>query len=151
MAKISKIIVNGKTYQVQTLGVLDTLSLHLSVTRSLGAALGKITDVILAMKNKEEVDASELGRVLAEIDPGDIQELQLKTFSQVITPENYFLNDTLSIEKWFSGEGNEGDVWEVFAKALVELLGEYLPNSVKGILQGMKKEVSALKSQSDTQ
>lgn len=146
MAKIEKIIVNGKTYQVQTLGVLDTLSLHLTVTKYLGPAIGKISDVVISMKNGKDVDMSELGKVLADIKPDDVKELQMKVFAQVITPENTFLSDALSVETWFSKPGNEGDVWEVFYKATFELLGEYLPNFIKGMFQKTEMENSALQS-----
>lgn len=149
MSKIEKIIVNNKTYQVQTLGVLDTLNLHLVASKNLGPIIGKISEIALRNKSIKDIEISEIGEVLTKIEPDKIKELQLKTFSQVITPENTFLGDLLSIENWFSREDNAQDVWEVFIKALFLLLGEYLPNSVKGMFM-KTAENSEKQSQKNT-
>ena len=142
MAKIQQFIINEKTYKVQTLGVLDTLYFQAELVTSIGTSLGELADIV--RRNKDNIgnmDIGELGCAIAKIDPEKLKKIQPKIFAQVITPENNFLGDESAIENWFGREENAGDVWGVLIKATAFILGEYLPNFFRDMIQGMKSEV----------
>lgn len=139
MARIENILVNGKTYKVQTLGVLDSLYFQAELIHALGSSIGEIVDIVSKAKTKDgnidanNIDAGELGAAIAKVDPKTLKEIQPKILAQVITPENNFLGDEATIENWFSRPENTGDVWEVLYKGAVVLLGEYRPSFLKGM------------------
>lgn len=143
MNKIENIIVNGKTYKVQTLGVIETFQLHLEVGKYLGPAIGIILE---GLANQQLSIGHIIGALQKVEDPENITKLQRKVFAQVITPKNTFLGDAIAIEEWF-GE-NPNDLWEVFIKGLFTLVGEYLPNFANGKLKPAAKAAS--KSQKNT-
>lgn len=139
MADIKSILVNGKTYKVQKLDVLETIYLHAEVLHSLGNVLGGVLDKIFRLSNKEDVPLEELGSTLAKVNPEVIKKLAPQIFKQVITPKNEFLGDAVAIQAWFSQEENKADVWEVLVKAADVLVGEYLPDFLKKLVRIEKK------------
>ena len=149
MARIENILVNGKTYKVQTLGVLDSLYFQAELIHALGSSIGEIVDIVSMAKTKDgkidanNIDAGEIGAAIAKVDPKTLKELQPKILAQVITPENNFLGDEATIENWFSRPENTGDVWEVIYKGAAVLLGEYRPNFLKGVTLKVATEVTA--------
>lgn len=144
MARIENILVNGKTYKVQTLGVLDSLYFQAELIHALGSSIGEMVEIYAKSNGKAgEIDAGEMGASLAKIDPKTLKELQPKILAQVITPENNFLGDEATIENWFSRPENTGDVWEVLYKGAIVLLGEYRPSFLKGATLKATTEVTA--------
>ena len=141
--KIENIIVNGKTYKVQTMSVLDTFTLHLEVGKHLGNIVGILIEGIQA-KNLPLQKIIEAFQGLEN--PESIVKIQRKVMAQVITPKNTFLGDEVAIEEWFSQ--NPNDLWEVFIKALFVLVGEYLPNFGTG--EPAKATEEASQSQTNT-
>ena len=142
MAKIQQFVINDKTYKVQTLGVLDTLYFQAELVTSIGTSLGELAEILKKHKdNIGNTDIGELGCAIAKIDPEKLKKIQPKILAQVITPENEFLNDEISIEKWFGKDENAGDVWGVLIKAAGFILGEYLPNFFRDMIHGIKTEV----------
>jgi hypothetical protein len=129
---INSIIINKKTYKVQKLDVMETLYLHAEAMHLMGDLLGNLLELYVRLLNKEKVDIQELGTCLAKADPHAIRILAPKIYAQVITPENQFLSDASAVENWFSRKENKADVWEVLVKAANVLLGEYLPEFLKG-------------------
>ena len=133
MSKIENIIVNNKTYKVQTLGVIETFQLHLEVGKYLGPVIEAFFVNVEKAQKGEALTISNIIKLFEKVD--DVQkigEIQKKVFAQVITPKNTFLGDAMAIEDWF-GE-NPNDLWEVFIKALFVLVGEYLPSFANGEL-----------------
>ena len=85
MSSIENIIVNNKTYKVQTLGVLDTLYLQAELVHALGPSIGNIVDILTKAKgNIGNIDAGEIGVALSKIEPETIKKLQTKILSQII-------------------------------------------------------------------
>lgn len=133
MSKIENIIVNNKTYKVQTLGVIETFQLHLEVGKYLGPVIEAFFANVEKAQKGEALTISNIIKLFEKVD--DVQkigEIQKKVFAQVITPKNTFLGDAMAVEDWF-GE-NPNDLWEVFIKALFVLVGEYLPSFANGEL-----------------
>lgn len=133
MAKIENIIINNKTYKVQTLSVIETFILHLEVGKYLGSAIDTFFEKASKAKKGDKITAGDILKVFQQIEnPEYISTLQKKVFAQVITPKNTFLSDAMAIEEWFSE--NPSDLWEVFIKGLFVLVGEYLPSFANGML-----------------
>lgn len=144
MSGIESFVVNNKTYKVQKLGVLDSLYFQAELLHGLGESIGEIIDLyIKASGDSGKIDAGKFGGALARISPDTLKKIQPKILAQVITPENRFLSDAIEIENWFSKDDNRGDVWEVLFKSGKILLGEYLPNFVRGESQKEKAKTSA--------
>jgi hypothetical protein len=147
MADIIPIIVNDKTYKVQKLEVLDTIYFHAEVLHSMGDMVGLLLDFYFRLskekENEEKVDIKELGPILSKTDPEAIKKFAPLVFKQVITPTNKFLNDAPTVEEWFSQDNNKADVWPVLIKASGIILGEYLPDFLKGLIKIKKKEEPA--------
>jgi hypothetical protein len=97
--KIENIIVNSKTYKVQTMSVLDTFTLHLEVGKHLGNIVGILIEGIQA-KNLPLQKIIEAFQGLEN--PESVVKIQRKVMAQVITPRNTFLSDEVAIEEWFS-------------------------------------------------
>lgn len=135
MARIENIIVNNKTYKVQTLGVLDSLYFQAKVVHALGSSVGELFELYYKAKTLGDIDAGELGASLSKINPDALKSIQPEILKQTITPENKFLEDQQYLEEWFSRPENTGDVWEVMYKGALVLLGEYRPNFLRGNLQ----------------
>lgn len=151
MSGMESIQVNGKTYKVQKLGVLETLYLHAEFMHSLGEVVGEVADAIANAFKGKEVEIKEFGASLAKIKPEELKKLQPKIFGQIITPDNRFLGDPMTIEEWFGRPENASDVWEVLVKGGYCLLGEHLPAFLKGMLQKVKKvDPASLPSQTNT-
>lgn len=133
MSKIENIIVNNKTYKVQTLGVIETFQLHLEVGKHLGPAIEAFFSNVTKAQKGEAITIANILKIFEKInDVKTVGEIQKKVLAQVITPKNTFLSDSMAIEEWF-GE-NPNDFWEVFIRALFVLVGEYLPNFANGML-----------------
>lgn len=127
MSRIENIIVNDKTYKVQTMGVIDTFKLHLEV----GKHLGKVLEIIIECMERKSFSLPKIVDAFNSIEKTEaVVEIQKKVLAQVITPKNTFLSDVLAIETWFSE--NPHDLWEVFINALIVLVGEFLPNFENG-------------------
>lgn len=140
MAEIKSLLINNKTYKVQKLEVMETIYLHSEFLHLMGDLVGSLLEIYVKVLKKESVDMKEFGTTLSKCDPAAIKELAPKIFAQVITPENKFLADTPAIEEWFGKEENKADVWEVLTKAGHILLGEYLPEFLKGIFVPAKEK-----------
>lgn len=130
---IENILVNGKTYKVQKLDVLSTIYMHVDFMHILGPALTQAIAVLADLQKGKDINPEDIGYALAKLDPDVVKGLQIKVFAQVITPDNRFLNDPVTIEDWFSRPENSSDVWEVFVWGLKVLLGEHLPSFMKKI------------------
>ena len=141
MAEIKQILVNEKTYKVQKLDVLETIYLHAEALHLMGDLAGSLLDIFFRFVKGENVELPELGTTLAKADPEAIRKLTPIILKQVITPENKFLSDPVEINAWFDRPENKGDVWEVIVYATGILLGEYLPDFLKGLIK--KKETPA--------
>lgn len=128
---IENILVNGKTYKVQKLDVLSTIYMHVDFMHILGPALTQAIAVLADMQKGKDINPEDIGYALAKLDPDVVKGLQIKVFAQVITPDNRFLGDPVTIEDWFSKPENSSDVWEVFVWGLKALLGEHLPSFMK--------------------
>ena len=139
MADIKPILVNEKTYKVQKLDVLETIYLHAEAMHLMGDLVGSLLDLFFRMMKGENVQLPELGTTLAKADPEAIKKLTPLIFKQVITPENTFLADAVTINEWFSRPENKDDVWEVLILATGTLLGEYLPAFLKGMITKREK------------
>lgn len=148
MSAIEQIMVGDKAYKVQKLSVLDTIYFHAEAMHYFGDILGKFLDVYIRGRKGEEVDLAEAGKILTSVNPEAIKTIQPKILSQVVTPENKFLNDPMAIEEWFSRPENAGDVWEVTVKAASVLLGEYLPRFLKDAAGTMKATAESLSQKS---
>lgn len=132
MSKIENIIVNDKTYKVQTLGVIESFQLHLEVGKYLGPAIDAFFGNIEKAQRGEQITITNILKIFEKIeDIRAVPLIQKKVFAQVITPKNTFLSDSVAIEEWFAD--NKSDLWEVFIKALFVLVGEYLPNFANGM------------------
>ena len=148
MAEIKSILVNGKQYKVQMMSVLDTIDLQIETVSSLGGFISELAKIWVSAKNGENLKKQSFEMIFKGLNVEAIKPFKKKILAQVITPENQFLSDESEIEKWFGRPENRGDVWEVLVKATAELLGEYLPNFLREIVdQGMEK-VQAAKFQS---
>jgi len=128
---IENILVNGKTYKVQKLDVLSTIYMHVDFLHILGPSLTQAIAVLADLQKGKEVNPADVGYALSKLDPDVVKGLQTKVLAQVITPDNRFLGDPVTIEDWFSKPENNADVWSVFGMALKVLLGEHLPSFMK--------------------
>lgn len=128
---IENILVNGKTYKVQKLDVLSSIYMHVDFLHILGPSLTQAIAVLADLQKGKEVNPADVGYALSKLDPEVVKGLLVKVFAQVVTPDNRFLSDPVTIEEWFSKPENSEDVWELFAKALKALLGEHLPSFIK--------------------
>ena len=153
MAEMKSILINGKQYKVQTLSVLDTIDLHIDAIESFGETIGKFVLLMADAQNGKEPNNEELSSLCKGINAEKIKPFKKRILSQVITPENQFLSDEITIEQWFSRKENKEDVWEVLIKATNVLLGEYLPNFLRDMAnQGLEKATAGkLKSQENTE
>ena len=139
MAKIEKITVNGKIYQVQRMSVLDTLYFQAKILNALGAVIGDIAEIANKSRQSNEdgridignVDVSLIGAAISKVEPEKLKPIEKEILEHVITPTNKFLADEMIIETWFANPENTGDVWEVIVKGAIALLGEYLPPFLK--------------------
>lgn len=144
MAEIKQIIVNEKNYKVQKLDVLETIYLHAEFLHELGSLAGSLLDIVFRMSKGENVEITEIGNTLSKADPEAIKKLTPKILQQVITPKNEFLSDAVAIQAWFSQPENKSDIWPVIIAAGNVLLGEHLPDFLKGMLRIKEvKEVPA--------
>jgi len=142
MSKIENMIINNKTYKVQTLGVIETFILHLEVGKYLGSAIDTFMENVSKAQKGEQVTLGDILKIFQQIEnPEFISALQKKVFAQVITPKNTFLGDPLAIEEWFSE--NPADLWEVFVKGLFVLVGEFLPSFANGMLNKTAAETES--------
>lgn len=148
MAEIKSILVNEKTYKVQTLPVLETIDLHLDVMESFGELIGKFILLITEAKAGHEVTNDEISSLFNLIKAEKAKALKRKILAQVITPENTFLGDPVAIEGWFSKPENRKDVWEVLIQATKVLLGEYLPDFLRELAKTGLEKATADKSKS---
>lgn len=135
MAEIKSLLINNKTYKVQKLDVMETIYLHAEALHLMGNLAGSLLELYVKLVKEEPVEITELGTAIAKADPEAVKKLAPKIYAQVITPENTFLSDASAIEQWFSKEENKSDVWEVLVKAANILLGEYLPDFLKGMFK----------------
>lgn len=150
MSEIEKIVIGEKTYSVQRLSVLDTIYFHAEAMHLLGDAAGKILDVYIKAHKKGSMDFEAAGNALARIEPEAIRIIQPKILKQVITPENKFLDNEMTIEEWFSKPENAADVWEVTIKAGAILLGKYLPRFLQEMVEPMKAAVKTMAPESSS-
>ena len=150
MADIKTIQVGNNVYKVQGLSVLDTIDLHIDVVESLGETIGKFVLLLGDLKLGRNPSNEEFAAVFKGVNGEKIKPLKKRILAQVITPENKFLGDDVTIEQWFSKPENKADVWGVLYKAADVLLGEYMPDFLKNMThQGMEKVTAQqeLKSQ----
>jgi len=148
MAEIKAIAINGKTYKVQTLSVLDTLDLHLDAVEAFGESVGKFALLLGDIKMGKQPTNDDFCSIFKGIDSSKIKPFKKRILAQVITPENNFLGDDVTIEGWFSRPENSEDVWPLLLKAMETLLGKYLPNFLRELTTKALEKAPAEKSTS---
>jgi hypothetical protein len=140
MSDLKEIEVNGKRYHVEKMSVKDTLQMQVVFVSTFGGSLGGLVEMFKedSKASKEEVFQS----IFSTIDPNKTTKIFDSVFARVITPTNEYLKNAAIFEQWF--KENPDDLWFVLGKAIVALLGEYLPKQ----LVTMAQSYSAAKGQS---
>lgn len=126
---MKSITVNSKVYHIEDMNVVDTMTLHLEVMTTFGSSIGAIiSGVINKDKLSDKKLTDNLGMLFSSIDVDKCQKIINRVLAQVITPTNEYLRDPAVMQTWFSA--NKEDLWIVVYKAMVELVGEFLPISL---------------------
>ena len=146
--KIKSILVGGKEYKVQMLSVLDSIDLQIEFVSNCGGLIAQAISIFMDYKKGKAIEDERIAELFKTINPTSLKPIKEKILARVITPENRFLADESEIEKWFSQKENQGDIWELLIKGAYELLGEYLPSSLKGMTETIGEKMTEEKLRS---
>ena len=154
MGEFSSFIVNGKTYNVRNLSVIEALSFHLEFVHSMVGFLGSAASLLLDSglttgKGKKGAETRKItpemiAGVLGQLKPEEANKLIEKVLKRVITPEQMLLDNQASIQDWFGRAENAPDLWPVVFNGMFALLGEYLPSTIRTAVLGFQQVAAGL-------
>lgn len=154
VGEFSSFIVNGKTYNVRNLGVIEAINFHLEFVYSMGGFLGSAASLLLDSglttgKGKKGAETKKItpemiAGVLGQLKPEEANKLIEKVLKRVITPEQMLLDNQASIQDWFGRPENAPDLWLVVFNGMFALLGEYLPSTIRTVVLGFQQVVAGV-------